>query len=307
MNMKRILIVGVMILGLASHIKAQDIRVTQFERNYTSLIASMDAVYDNSGEACAVIRFFVRDEAFEIEPNLGFLKKETRTGEIRLWVPTATKRITVRYQGAIPLNSYEIPATLEPKATYDAVLEIRAPQKEKKASNNHFFFGAGYNVMSISGPSVTLGGNLNHHIIQADAVYGLGKSDEWYFYGSNGEVFAANSYQAFRTTLRYGYEIMASDYFGFIPMIGGAFNIFSGKAVDGVSKNNTYNSANSISLVGALGIELAFNEHIRLQVTPEYDFGISKSNLCKKVGENDSKFKSWTDGFNLNLTLLVYL
>lgn len=307
MNMKRILIFGVMILGLASHMKAQDIRVTQFERNYTSLIASMDAVYDNSGEACAVIRFFVRDEAFEIEPNLGFLKKETRTGEIRLWVPTATKRITVRYQGAIPLNSYEIPATLEPKATYDAVLEIRAPQKEKKASNNHFFFGAGYNAMSISGPSITLGGNLNHHVIQADAIYGLGKSDEWYFYGSNGEVVAANSYQAFRTTLRYGYEIMASDYFGFIPMIGGAFNVFSGKAVNGVNNNSSYKSANSISLAGALGIALTFNEHIRLQVTPEYDFGISKSNLCKKIGENDSKFKSWTDGFNLNLTLLVNL
>lgn len=307
MNMKRILIFGVMILGLASHMKAQDIRVTQFERNYTSLIASMDAVYDNSGEACAVIRFFVRDEAFEIEPNLGFLKKETRTGEIRLWVPTATKRITVRYQGAIPLNSYEIPATLEPKATYDAVLEIRTPQKEKKATNNYFFVGAGYNVMSISGPAVTIGGNLDHHIIQVDAVYGLAKSDEWYFYSKDGDVLAANSYQAFRTTLRYGYEIMASDYFGFIPMIGGAFNVFSGKAVNGVNSNSSYKSANSISLAGALGIALTFNEHIRLQVTPEYDFGISKSNLCKKIAENDSKFKSWTDGFNVSLTLMVYL
>ena len=307
MNMKRTLLFGVFILGFASAIKAQDIRVTQFERNYTSLIASMDAVYDNSGEACAVIRFFVRDEAIEIEPNLGFLKKETRTGEIRLWVPTATKRITVRYQGAIPLNSYEIPATLEPKATYDAVLEIRAPQKEKKPSNNHFFVGAGYNVMSISGPAVILGGNLDHHIIQVDAVYGLAKSDDWYFYSKNGEVLAANSYQAFRATLRYGYEIMASDYIGFIPMIGGAFNVFSGKAVNGIKSNSSYKSANSISLAGALGIALAFNEHIRLQVTPEYDFGISKSNLCKKIGENDSKFKSWTDGFNVSLTLMVYL
>ena len=305
--MKRILLLGAFFLGFASQMKAQDIRVTQFERNYTSLIASMDAVYDNSGEACAVIRFFVRDEAFEIEPNLGFLKKETRTGEIRLWVPTATKRITVRYQGAIPLNSYEIPATLEPKATYDAVLEIRMPQKEKGKSNNHFFAGAGYNVMSISGPMVSLGGNLDHHIIEVDAVYGLAKSDEWYFYGSNGNVVAANSYQVFRTTVRYGYELMASDYISFIPMVGGAFNIFTGKAVNGISQNSSYKNGNSISVAGAVGIALAINDHLRIQLTPEYDFGISKSSLCKKVSESDSKFKSWTDGFNISLALMVYL
>ena len=59
--------------------------------------------------------------------------------------------------------------------------------------------------------------------------------------------------------------------------------------------------------LGALGIALVFNDNLRLQVTPEYDFGISKSSLCKKVSENDSKFKSWTDGFNLCLTLMVYL
>ena len=305
--MRRILIIGTIFLGCALQMKGQDIRVTQFERNYTSLIASMDAVYDNTGEACAVIRFFVRDLDFEIEANLGVLKKETRTGEIRLWVPTATKRITVRHQGAIPLNSYEIPATLEPKATYDAVLEIRAPQKEKGKSNNHFFAGAGYNVMSISGPAIALGGNLNHHIIEVDAVYGLSKSDEWYFYGSNGSVVAANSYQAFRTTVRYGYELMVSDYISFIPMVGGAFNVFTGKAVSGISSNNSYKSGNSLSIAGAVGIALILNDHMRIQLTPEYDFGISKSNLCKKVSENDSKFKSWTDGMNINLTLMVYL
>lgn len=307
MNMKRIIMFGLFILGFALQMKAQDIWVTQFERNYTSLIASVDAVYDNSGEACAVIRFFVRDENYEIEPNLGVLKRETRTGEIRLWVPTATKRITVRHQGAIPLNSYEIPVTLEPKATYDVVLEYREPKKESKSSNNHFFVGAGYNVMSISGPAIAIGGNLDHHVIEADAVYGLSKSDEWYFYGSNGNVLAANSYQALRISVRYGYELMVSDYIGFIPMLGGGFNIFSGKAANGIDQNNSYKNANSISLSGAVGIEFALNEHIRLQLTPEYDFGISKSNLCKMISENDSKFKSWTDGFNLSLTLMVYL
>ena len=304
--MKRVLIIFIVLVGNALQIKAQDIRVTKFERNYTSLIGSTDAVYDNAGEACAVIRFFVRDEDYEIEPNLGALKRETRTGEIRLWVPIGTKRMTVRHPGAIALNSYDIPVTFEPKATYDAVLEITNPPIVILPSNNHFFMGAGYNVMSIMGPSVIIGGNFNHHIVEAGFIYGLGKSDDWYFYSDGESVVAGYSYQPTRFSLRYGYELMASDYIVFTPQIGGAYNFFMGSDSEVRIANDTYKSTNSISMFGALGIAALLGDHFRLQVTPEYDFGVSKTKLCKLMGENDSRIKSWTDGFSLNVGLLVY-
>lgn len=304
--MKRVLIILAVLFGFALQIKAQDIRVTKFERNYTSLIGSTDAVYDNAGEACAVIRFFVRDEDYEIEPNMGVLKRETRTGEIRLWVPVGTKRMTVRHPGAIALNSYDIPVTFEPKATYDAVLEITNPPIVILPSNNHFFMGAGYNVMSIMGPSVTIGGNLNHHIVEADFIYGLGKSDDWFFYSKGESVVASYRYQPMRLSLRYGYELMASDNISITPQIGGAYNAFIGSDTDIKIQNDTYKNANSISVLGAVGFTYILNDQFRIQLTPEYDFGVSKTKLCKLISENDSKIKSWTDGFNLSLSLLVY-
>ena len=136
-------------MAFAIQIYAQDIKVTTFERNITSLIASMDPVYDNAGEACAVVRFFVRDEGFEIEPNLGVLKRENKTGEVRLWLPIGTKRLTVRHQGAMPLSGYEIPVALEPKVTYDATLEITEAKKPQIASNIRFFVGTGDGVLEV--------------------------------------------------------------------------------------------------------------------------------------------------------------
>ena len=72
--MKKILI-GLLLMVAVSEMNAQDIQVARFERNYTSLIASTNPVYDNTGEACAVIRFFVRDDGFIVEPNMGMMKQ----------------------------------------------------------------------------------------------------------------------------------------------------------------------------------------------------------------------------------------
>ena len=284
---------------------AQDIEVTKFERNVTSLIASMDPVYDNAGEACAVIRFFVRDEGFEIEPILGVLKREIRTGEIRLWVPAGTKRLTVRHQGVMPLAGYEIPVTLEQKVTYDVVLEITTAKGSASTSPDiGFILGAGYNALSISGPSLAIGLDVSHHIVELGAVYGLNKTDDWYFYNNAGNVIAAYNYQALRLSLRYGYEIMASDMVSIIPQAGVAINMMNGNAVSSTT-NTTYESANSLSAFGAGRLVVALSKNFKLQITPEYDFGVSKSDVCKLVSDNDKTFKSWTDGFNLNIGVLI--
>ena len=290
-----------LILISAIQVSAQNISVTRFERNYTSLIASVDPVYDNAGEACALIRFYVRDDGFEIEPNLGYLRVEKRTGEIRVWLPAGTKRLTIRHQGAMTLSGYEIPVTLEPKVTYEAELEI----SEKKKSTVPFYAQVGYNVMSISGPSITIGADINHHVVELNAVYGLNKTDDWYFYSTDGSVNAAYNYQDIRIGLRYGYCIKASEIIDITPQAGAAYNIMSGTSVAGTS-GDSYKNANSISALVAARLAVAVGKKFWLYVTPEYDFGISKNDVCKLVGEKDNTFKSWTDGFNLNLGLMIY-
>lgn len=126
-------------------LNAQDIQITQFEANPTNLVASMYPEYDNTGTACAVIRFLVRDSGFQIQGNLGIVKQESLPGEIRVWVPQGTKRITVRHEKYMPLDGYVIPVRIESKMAYDAIIEAKividdnSPQREFLGVFNRLF------------------------------------------------------------------------------------------------------------------------------------------------------------------------
>lgn len=119
----------------------QDIIVADFHHVVTDLTASVSPINDFNGEACAVIKFFVRDTTFVIEPNLGYIKRESKVGEIRLWVPVGTKRLTVRHEGLFPLKDYIIPEPIDCKKAYHAYLMVnetattskkKIKQKEEK-------------------------------------------------------------------------------------------------------------------------------------------------------------------------------
>lgn len=303
--MKKLMILLLMIVA-AEQLRAQDIQISRFERNYTSLIASVNPVYDNTGEACAVLRFYVREKDFIIEPNLGMMKQEVLPGEIRIWVPKRTKRLTVRKQDWMPLTGYEIPVVIEPKVTYDVELSITEEAlKRNKANKGHnVYVGAGYNIISISGPSVALGFDFNHHNIELGAVFGVNKTDDLYFYDSSTNVNAAYNYKAIRIQLRYGYDFKVTDFFSVMPQVGGAYNLYSGNEV--LNSSSNYDSANSMSIIGAVRLLTSFNDRFKLQITPEYDFGVYKDKNCKMIYDFDKDFKSWTSGFNLNIGLIYF-
>jgi hypothetical protein len=303
--MKKLMILLLMIVA-AEQLRAQDIQISRFERNYTSLIASVNPVYDNTGEACAVLRFYVREKDFIIEPNLGMMKQEVLPGEIRIWVPKGTKRLTVRKQDWMPLTGYEIPVVIEPKVTYDVELSITEEAlKRNKANKGHnVYVGAGYNIISISGPSVALGFDFNHHNIELGAVFGVNKTDDLYFYDSSTNVNAAYNYKAIRIQLRYGYDFKVTDFFSVMPQVGGAYNLYSGNEV--LNSSSNYDSANSMSIIGAVRLLTSFNDRFKLQITPEYDFGVYKDKNCKMIYDFDKDFKSWTSGFNLNIGLIYF-
>lgn len=295
-----------LLLATACQLEAQDIQITRFERNLTNLTASTNPVYDNTGEACALIRFLVRNKDFTIEPNMGMMRQDYLKGEIRMYVPKGTKRLTIRKNGYMPLVGYEIPVAIEPKATYDVELSItdEAINRRKANKGHNVYVGAGYNILSISGPSVSLGFDINHHIIELGAVFGLNKTDDMYLYDANSTVTGAYNYKATRIQLRYGYDIRLTDFFSVTPQIGGAYNIYSGTEV--VNGSTGYDSANSFSLLGAVRFVASFTDRFKMHITPEYDFAVGKNDNYKVLSNFDSKFKSWTDGFNLNIGLIYF-
>ena len=304
--MKKIITILVLILAFILQADAQKkIKVTKFERNVTSLIGSMNQVLDNSGEPCAVLRVRMPDNGFEVEPNLGVLKSETKTGELLMWIPTGTKRLTVRHTGVMPLAGYEIPFRLMPKVTYDAEVEIVEEDRVSKPKNYHLFVGAGYNVTAISGPSAMIGLDYRHHVVEVGVVLGINKTDDTFFYDKEMNLKAAYNYKPFRVSLRYGYDFELSDMFSATPLVGFAYNNMNGTAVNNVNSNGSYQSTSSTSGLLAVRLMAKVSKQISLHITPEYDFGLSKEELCKLIGDNDKTFKSWTDGLNLNVGVMI--
>ena len=133
-------------------IKSLDIELSDFRLNPQNLTASIEPEYDRQGAACAVIRYTVNDENFEIDPNLGSIKTIRKPGEIIQYVPQGTKRLTVRNGSYMPLRDYYIPIEIESKATYDVVLSLtdKAIKRQKASPDHDNYLGIGYNDPSLS-------------------------------------------------------------------------------------------------------------------------------------------------------------
>ena len=128
-------------------IASSDLLLSDFRENPKSLIASTNPRYDNAGKACAVIRYYVNDPNFVIEPNLGVVDSEIKPGLIIQYVPEDTRRLTIRNDNYMPISGYEIPITIRSKMTYDVNLALSDSSiKRKKASPDHDnYLGVGYN------------------------------------------------------------------------------------------------------------------------------------------------------------------
>ena len=130
-----------------SSIASSDISLSDFKLNPQVLMASLNPINDNAGNACAVIRYFVNDDNFVIEPNLGVLKTIKNPGQIIQYVPAGTKRLTIRNMNFMPLSGYELPIEIESKKTYDVQVSLieSAIRRQKASPDLDTYLGLGYN------------------------------------------------------------------------------------------------------------------------------------------------------------------
>lgn len=104
--------------------QSHDFEVRDFHENPTDLTAVSSNVKDLNGKTAALIRFAVRDTLFSFEANNGIIKQKKVVGEVLLFVPQGTKRITVRHPYLGILRDFQLPLFIESKTTYDAEIEI---------------------------------------------------------------------------------------------------------------------------------------------------------------------------------------
>ena len=306
---KILLYAVIMVWGLCTAAQTPRITITKFEQNAFSLIAKMDPVRDANGDDCAVIRFFVSDRYYSVDEAL---RTDTLIGEMRTWIPKGTKRITVRHEGMLPLIGYEIPLPMESKNTYEATVEIlneevtigpNSPSKQ----NHPIYVGVGYSISPVQGFSAAIGFLRQCHNLEISAIYGTGKTDDLYFYDSNGNALAAYSYHPVSIQGRYGYEIGIARYLIVIPQIGGAYNIAVGKRKsDFVNTNSKYQIAHSFSVIAAASLLTRINSHIAFEVTPEYHINLQKDHNSKWISDSDKTFSNWMEGVGIRAGLVLF-
>jgi len=334
MNKQKIALMLVLLLMVSSMTQAKEIRITKFERNYTSLIGKVNEVRDNTGKACAVLCFSITDFGFMIQPNAGVLKADTLVGEIRLWIPVSTKRLTVRHWGMHALSNFKIPVELEQMAVYNVRIETDEqlsantfdnsddwpqaifewpssdddwPQAEIIWPKKHpFYMKLGYSILPTSGPTVSLGLNLKNHDIEIGATYGLQKTDNLFFYDEGNSLLAAYSYKMLSIKLCYGYRIALSRFFSVVPKAGANYNIGLGSNVSGFNNSGSqYQLAYSASATVGVTALIKLNTHFALYLTPEYNISITRSRNSEWIANYDSKYKGWTEGLGLSAGIMI--
>ena len=189
-----------------------DFEIRHFRERTTDLSAISSNYKDLNGIPAALIRVTVRDPQFEFSANLGIIAQEKKTGEVYLYVPQDTRRLTIRHPRLGVLKDYAIPVKIRSKVTYDADIVITASPQPKVENHGsldtgvaqdqgsapaifreepdhlkphtsigpefHVFAGVGFNAVSLMGPSVQLGISYGMFSLEGGFVYGIDKVEE---------------------------------------------------------------------------------------------------------------------------------
>ena len=200
----------------------------------------------------------------------------------------------------VQTNTYE-----NPQPTYQEYYN-EPPSRPSKTSYSsdaefHVYAGLGFNVVSAMGPSIHLGASYSKFHLEAGYVFGLDKAENITFTFSNSiSPSEAYDYSCSKFWIRAGYSF-GEEKFRISPQVGATFNMIRGEAVSGASYRTDYfKDSNPMSLFAAVRLSYEVVEHLRIHITPQYDFSLGGDQIYEVIKQGDSKIKAWGEGFGIN-------
>ena len=112
---------------LAVSLNAQNIKVLKFERLEKDMTANTHGTQklDQNGEKAALIKIQAPERGFTFDGgSLGIVASEEHDGEIWLYVPRRSKKLTIRHKDYGVLREYYYPVTVDGARTYEMYLDI---------------------------------------------------------------------------------------------------------------------------------------------------------------------------------------
>ncbi len=128
--MDKVLLIFLLCLtGLSS--KAQEFKVRSFRCLPNDITAWVDPVRDLNDEACALIKV-VGDPDFVFSTPLGIVARRNEVGEIWIYVPHGTVKLTVKHPRWGVLRDYRFSAPLESRLAYELVIASPPEKVQEK-------------------------------------------------------------------------------------------------------------------------------------------------------------------------------
>lgn len=173
---------------------------------------------------------------------------------------------------------------------------------------NEFYIRAGYNVVGMQAMDFGLGFYASNFNLEANYLLGLGKSEDiyWTFIESNEKPFSV-AYKPWGFNASAGWGIRLFNRGRLTPQLGCQAVWLNEQRVESFDYyGSALEGAMAVSLRGALRLHIAIAPCLGISVTPEYLFGIHKTDGYTALSEISDKIKSWSDGFGCNVALHLF-
>ena len=115
-----LLLLGMWIMGTMC-IQAQQFQVKKFRTLPNDVSGFINPVRDLNGEACALLKIPTSSD-FVFSTPLGIVKRKDEVGEIILYLPKGSSKITVKHPQWGVLRDYRFPTPLESHVAYEMTL-----------------------------------------------------------------------------------------------------------------------------------------------------------------------------------------
>lgn len=137
LSIKLLLVISLFFAATATEAQNK-IQVTSFNRMETDVTARITAPQrDQNGEVCALIRIVTTEKDLMFEPDaLGIVSRENKPGEIWLYIPRGTRRISIMHDKFGVLRNYFYPDIIEKATVYEMEIQIGDGTQQTPANTN---------------------------------------------------------------------------------------------------------------------------------------------------------------------------
>lgn len=166
-----------------------------------------------------------------------------------------------------------------------------------------FYFGA---LVSSAFHDATVGGYIGAYInnfnFEGHVLYGPMNSETIYWNSTDSDAEPSQyNYKPLIAGGKFGYGLILGNRARLTPQVGANYIRLSGTELNNSGIGFNPSECEAISLTGTLKLSIAVASCIELNISPEYDLAVYKSDICGALFNTSPTIKSWADGVRVNL------